>query len=51
MVGQMLSMNQLNELVAINETLQNAFGGSTSAPAAATSQMISPATTSLTGAH
>lgn len=51
MVGQMLSMNQLNELVAINETLQNAFGSSTSAPATATSQMISPATTSLTGAH
>lgn len=26
MVGQMLSMNQLNELVSINQTLQYAFG-------------------------
>ena len=49
MVGQMLSMNQLNALLAINETLQTAFG--TSAPSAASSQTSSSAIPSLTGAH
>ena len=49
MVGQMLSMNQLNALLAINETLQTAFG--IRAGSAAPSQTSSSATTSLTGAH
>jgi len=31
MVGQMLSMNQLNELIAINQTLQGAFPATTGA--------------------
>ena len=45
MVGQMLSMNQLNELISINQTLQTAFGMS-----AASAVANSPATTSR-GAH
>jgi flagellar basal-body rod modification protein FlgD len=49
MVGQMLSMNQLNALLAINETLQKAFG--TSAASAASPQTNSSAIPSLTGAH
>jgi flagellar basal-body rod modification protein FlgD len=47
MVGQMLSMNQLNALLAINETLQNAFG--MSAPTSGATHSLT--TTSLTGAH
>lgn len=46
MVGQMLSMNQLNELISINQTLQTAFGMSGASPVA-----NSAATSSLTGAH
>ncbi len=46
MVGQMLSMNQLNELISINQTLQTAFGMSVASPVA-----NSAATSSLTGAH
>ena len=45
MVGQMLSMNQLNELISINQTLQTAFGMSGASPVA------NSAATSLTGAH
>jgi flagellar basal-body rod modification protein FlgD len=45
MVGQMLSMNQLNELISINTTLQTALG----IPGAAS--QTNSATTSLTGAH
>jgi len=45
MVGQMLSMNQLNELISINQTLQTAFGMSTASPAA------NSAASSTTGAH
>jgi flagellar basal-body rod modification protein FlgD len=48
MVGQMLSMNQLNELIAINQTLQNAFPVSTGT---AGSTAASSATQSITGAH
>lgn len=44
MVGQMFSMNQLNELIAINQTLQNAF------PGAATSTTTA-STNSVTGAN
>lgn len=46
MVGQMLSMNQLNELISINQTLQNALGSS-SAAAQTNSSLIS----SVGGAH
>ena len=46
MVGQMLSMNQLNQLIAINQTLQNAFPSSTGS-----STSTSSATQSTTGAH
>ncbi|MGA3193514.1 MAG: flagellar hook capping FlgD N-terminal domain-containing protein [Terriglobales bacterium] len=46
MVGQMLSMNQLNELIAINQTLQTALGTPTTS-----SQTGSSAISSLTGAH
>ncbi|HTR27119.1 MAG TPA: flagellar hook capping FlgD N-terminal domain-containing protein [Terriglobales bacterium] len=45
MVGQMLSMNQLNELISINQTLQTAFGMSSASPVA------NSATSSPTGAH
>lgn len=45
MVGQMLSMNQLNELIAINQTLQNALGGA----AASASQQSTSSSTSLPG--
>jgi flagellar basal-body rod modification protein FlgD len=48
MVGQMLSMNQLNELIAINQTLQNAFPASTGTAGSTTA---SSATQSITGAH
>jgi len=44
MVGQMLSMNQLNELISINQTLQTAFGLSPASTA-------NSATSSPTGAH
>ena len=45
MVGQMLSMNQLNELIAINQTLQSALPASTQASSS------SSATQSTSGAH
>jgi flagellar basal-body rod modification protein FlgD len=45
MVGQMLSMNQLNELIAINQTLQNALGGA----AASAAQQSTSSSTSLPG--
>lgn len=48
MVGQMLSMNQLNELISINQTLQNALG--TSATSAST-QTNNPYISSVSGAH
>ena len=47
MVGQMFSMNQLNELIAINQTLQNAFG--TGAPTSASG--AASAANAVTGAH
>jgi flagellar basal-body rod modification protein FlgD len=53
MVGQMLSMNQLNELIAINATLENAFpnsGSATGSSTTSTSSTPSPANLS-TGAH
>lgn len=51
MVGQMLSMNQLNALLAINETLQKAFGTSAPSAVAASPQTNSSTIPSLTGAH
>jgi flagellar basal-body rod modification protein FlgD len=48
MVGQMLSMNQLNELISINQTLQTAFPVSATT---ASSTAASPATQSIQGAH
>jgi flagellar basal-body rod modification protein FlgD len=45
MVGQMLSMNQLNELISINKTLQTALG------VPSTASQTNSATSSLTGAH
>src|SRR5690348_11052582 len=35
MVSQMFSMNQLQQLIAINQTLTNAFGGASNATPAA----------------
>jgi flagellar basal-body rod modification protein FlgD len=49
MVGQMLSMNQLNELISINQTLQ-AVLGLTSGNSAPTTG-AAPTTQSTTGAH
>lgn len=49
MVGQMLSMNQLNELIAINQTLQTAFP--TPAGTSNTSTTSSSAVQSTLGAH
>ncbi|MFZ3266968.1 MAG: flagellar hook capping FlgD N-terminal domain-containing protein [Terriglobales bacterium] len=46
MVGQMLNMNQLNELISINQTLQTAFGMS-----GTSAQPSSSAIPSLTGAN
>lgn len=39
MVSQMFSMNQLQQLIAINQTLTNAFGGVTSNTAPAANQI------------
>ena len=41
MVGQMLSMNQLNELISINQSLQTVLGVTTSATAPATAASAS----------
>jgi len=49
MVGQMLSMNQLNELIAINQTLQTGQTGSTGT--SGSSATNSSATQSITGAQ
>jgi flagellar basal-body rod modification protein FlgD len=49
MVGQMLSMNQLNELIAINQTLQSAFPA-TSGTSSSTNNSSSAVQTT-TGAH
>ncbi len=38
MVGQMVSLNQLNELISINQLLQNALGSSTSTSSTQTSK-------------
>jgi flagellar basal-body rod modification protein FlgD len=51
MVGQMLSMNQLNELIAINQTLQNAFSGTSGSTASGTTTTASSANPSIIGAH
>ncbi len=49
MVGQMLSMNQLNELISINQTLQTALTPTSGASVSATQP--SPATQSTSGAN
>ena len=52
MVGQMLSMNQLNELIAINQTLQNAFAPVSGTSGSGTTPTASSSTTSaITGAY
>jgi len=50
MVAQMLSMNQLNQLISINQTLQNAFG-TISTPTPPAGSANSTAAQSITGAH
>jgi len=49
MVGQMLSMNQLNELIAINQTLQNAIPATSGT--SSSNNNSSSAVQSTTGAH
>jgi flagellar basal-body rod modification protein FlgD len=49
MVGQMLSMNQLNELISINQTLQSALIPGAAA-ASASANAASPTTQSILGA-
>jgi flagellar basal-body rod modification protein FlgD len=50
MVGQMLSMNQLNELISINQTLSTAYPtpGTTGSTGSTTGDS---STSSITGAH
>jgi flagellar basal-body rod modification protein FlgD len=49
MVGQMLSMNQLNELISINQTLQTALIPTSNAAASTT--QASPTTQSTSGVN
>ena len=50
MVAQMLSMNQLNQLISINQVLQNTFGTSYgTVPSSGSAN--SDAAQSITGAH
>ncbi|MBZ5653731.1 MAG: hypothetical protein LAO56_00475 [Acidobacteriia bacterium] len=50
MVAQMLSMNQLNQLISINQILQNTFGAP-SGTMPSYSSANSNAAQSITGAH
>lgn len=49
MVAQMLSMNQLNQLISINQILQNTFGSYGTVPSSSSAN--SNAAQSITGAH
>jgi len=52
MVGQMLSMNELNQLISINQTLTNAFPGTSGTSGSGTTPPApSPTTSAITGAH